>query len=46
MPTVVVNTKLKEVGNKIPVDSKYITTQEFNKLCQRKIGSRCVNKHS
>ena len=32
MTTTVLNTKISEVENKIPDNSKYITTQEFNKL--------------
>ena len=32
MTTTVLNTKTSEVENKIPDNSKYITTQEFNKL--------------
>ena len=31
MTTTVLNTKISEVKNKIPENSKYITTQEFNK---------------
>ena len=30
--TTVLNTKIREVGNKIPDNFKYIATQEFNKL--------------
>ena len=30
--TTVLNTGISEVENKIPVNFKYITTQEFNKL--------------
>ena len=30
--TIVLNTKISEVENKIPDNSKYITTQEFNTL--------------
>ena len=30
--TTVLNTKISEVENEIPDNSKYITTQEFNKL--------------
>ena len=32
MTTTVLNTKIREIENKIPDNSKYITTQEFNKL--------------
>ena len=32
MTTIVLNTKTSEVENKTPDNSKYITTQEFNKL--------------
>ena len=32
MSTIVLNTKISEVENKFPDSSKYITTQEFNKL--------------
>ena len=32
MTTTVLNTNITEVENKIPDNSKYITTQEFNKL--------------
>ena len=32
MTKTVLNTKNSEVENKIPDNSKYITTQEFNKL--------------
>ena len=32
MTTTVLNTKIIEVKNKIPDSSKYINTQEFNKL--------------
>ena len=31
MTTTVLNTKISEVKNKIPENSKYITTQELNK---------------
>ena len=30
MTTTVLNTKISEVKNKIPENSKYVTTQEFN----------------
>ena len=36
MTTTVLNTKISEVENKIPDNSKYITTQEFNKLTAKK----------
>ena len=36
MTTTVLNTKISEVENKIPDNSKYITTQEFNKLTGEK----------
>ena len=32
MTTTVLNARISEVENKIPDNSKYITTQEFNKL--------------
>ena len=32
MTATVLNTKISEVENKIPENSKYITSQEFNKL--------------
>ena len=40
MTTTVLNTKIGEVENKIPINSKYITTQEFNKLTAEKFCSK------
>ena len=34
------NTKISKVENKIPNDSKYITTQEFNKLTTENFAAR------
>ena len=34
------NTKISEVENKIPDNSKYITTQEFNKLTAENFATR------
>ena len=36
MATIVLNTKIGEVENKISDNSKYIDTQEFNKLAAEK----------
>ena len=36
----VLNTKISEVENKIPDNSKYITTQEFNKLTVQNLAAR------
>ena len=36
MTTTVFNTKISEVENKIFGNSKYITTQEFNKLTAKR----------
>ena len=38
--TTVPNTKINEVENKIPNNSKYITTQEFNKLTTKNFEAR------
>ena len=38
--TTVLNTKISEAGNKIPDNSKYITTQEFNKLTAENFEAR------
>ena len=38
--TTVLRTKISKVENKIPDSSKYITTQEFNKLTAEKIAAR------
>ena len=38
--TTVVNTKINEVENKTPDNSKYITTQEFNELTAKNFASR------
>ena len=40
MTTTVLNTKISEVENKIPDNSKYITTQEFNKLMAENFAAR------
>ena len=40
MTTTVLNTKISEVENKIPDNSKYITTQEFDKLTAKNLASR------
>ena len=40
MTTTVLNTKISEVENKIPDNSKYITTQEFNKLTAENLEAR------
>ena len=40
MTTTVLNTKISEVENKIPEQSKYITTQEFNKLTAENFAAR------
>ena len=40
MTTTVVNTKISEVENKIPHNSKYITTEEFNKLTVKNFAAR------
>ena len=36
----VLNTKISEAENKIPDNSKYITTQEFNKLTVQNLAAR------
>ena len=36
----VLNTKISEVENKIPDNSKYNTTQEFNKLTVQNLAAR------
>ena len=36
----VLNTKLREVQNKIPYHAKYITTQEFNKVTAENFAAR------
>ena len=38
--TTVLNAKISEVENKIPDNSKYITTQEFNKLTAENFAAR------
>ena len=40
MTTTVLNTKISEVKNKIPENSKYITTQEFNKWTAENVEAR------
>ena len=40
VPTNALNTKVSEVDNKIPDNSKYINTQEFNKLTAEKFAAR------
>ena len=40
MTTTVLNTKISEVENKIPDNSKYITTQEFDKLTAKNLATR------
>ena len=40
MTTTLLNTKISEVENKIPEQSKYITTQEFNKLTAENFAAR------
>ena len=40
MTTTVFNTKISEVENKIPDNSKSITTQEFNKLTAEYFAAR------
>ena len=40
MTTTVLNTKISEVENKIPDNSKYITTPEFNKLTAEVFAAR------
>ena len=40
MTTIVLNTNITEVENKIPDNSKYITTQEFNKLKAENFAAR------
>ena len=40
MTTTVLNTKISEVENKIPDNSKYVTTQEFNKLTAENFAAR------
>ena len=38
--TTVLNTKISKIENKIPDNSKYFTTQEFNKLTAEKFAAR------
>ena len=40
MTTAVLNTKIREVENKIPDHAKYISTQEFNKLIAENLAAR------
>ena len=40
MTTAVLNTKISEVQNKIPDNSKYIAVQEFNKLTAENFAAR------
>ena len=40
MSTTVLNTKISEVKNEIPDNSKYITTQEYNKLTAENFEAR------
>ena len=40
MNTIFLNTKISEVENKIPDNSKYITTQEFHKLTAENFAAR------
>ena len=40
MTTTVLNTKISEIENKFPDNSKYITTQEFNKLTAEYFAAR------
>ena len=45
MTTTFLNTKIREVENKIPNNSKYITTQEFNKLTVKSFAARLKQAH-
>ena len=40
MTTTVLNTKINEIENKIPDNSKYITAQEFHKLTVENFAAR------
>ena len=40
MSTNVLNTKMSEIENKVPDNSKYITSQELNKLTSESFGAR------
>ena len=40
MPTTALNTKISKVENNIPDRSKYITTQEFNKITSEDFAAR------
>ena len=40
MTKTVLNTKISKVENKIPDNSKYITTEEFNKLVEENFAAR------
>ena len=40
MTATVFNTKVSEIENKIPDNSKYITTQEFNRLTAETFAAR------
>ena len=40
MTTTVLNTRISEVGDKFPDNSKYITTLDFNKLTAETFASR------
>ena len=45
MTTTFLNTKIREVENKIPNNSKYVTTQEFNKLTVNSFAARLKQAH-
>ena len=44
MTTAVLNTKIREVENKISDHAKYINTKEFNKLTAENVTARLVSK--
>ena len=46
MTTAVLNTKISEVGNKIPDRVKYITTPEFTKLTLENFAARLKQANS
>ena len=40
MTTTILNTKISKVDEKVPYNSQYITTQEFNMLTAEKVAAR------
>ena len=45
LTTTILNTKLSEVENKIPDNSKHVSTQEFNKLTAENFAAKLKQAH-